>query len=214
MWTADTATNTRMFMPTFRPMSTSTIITMVIIFTTMASDMSRVRAHPTMTMTTAMTMTIRMVITTTMIMATSITITTTTTMATPVATAAHSVPVGSRSLAAVEPRNILVRAWSAILAVGIRPCSGAILILVFAVGQGMVWAGVAATFAMAVGTGLTVAILAALAVSAKDFAVRFAGPESESASWIVRTVEVAGAAAVMLFGLLLLGGALSGAGPT
>jgi nickel/cobalt transporter (NicO) family protein len=77
----------------------------------------------------------------------------------------------------------------------------------------MIWAGVAATFAMAVGTGLTVAVLAALAVSAKDFVVRFAGPESESASWIVRTVEVAGAAAVMLFGLLLLGGALSG-GPT
>jgi ABC-type nickel/cobalt efflux system permease component RcnA len=34
---------------------------------------------------------------------------------------------------------------SAIGAVGLRPCSGAIIVLVFALAQGLFWAGVAAT---------------------------------------------------------------------
>ena len=47
----------------------------------------------------------------------------------------------------------LVNALSTVLAVGIRPCSGAIIILVFALSQGLFAAGVAATFVMAIGTG-------------------------------------------------------------
>ena len=39
-----------------------------------------------------------------------------------------------------------------VFSVGIRPCTGAILVLVFALTQGLFWAGVAATFAMALGT--------------------------------------------------------------
>jgi ABC-type nickel/cobalt efflux system permease component RcnA len=103
----------------------------------------------------------------------------------------------------------LLRAWSAILAVGIRPCSGAIIILVFALAQGLFVAGVAATLVMAVGTGLTVALLATMAVSARGLAVRLAGTQSRLASGLIRTIEIAAAAAVLLLGLLLLGGALS-----
>jgi len=103
----------------------------------------------------------------------------------------------------------LAGAWSAILAVGIRPCSGAIIVLVFALAQGLFVAGIAATFLMAVGTGLTVAILATLAVSARGLAVRLAGTESRLASGLIRTIEIAAAAAVFLLGVLLLGGALS-----
>ena len=40
------------------------------------------------------------------------------------------------------------RGFGAIFAVGIRPCSGAILVLVFALAQGLFWAGIAATFVM------------------------------------------------------------------
>lgn len=104
--------------------------------------------------------------------------------------------------------NWLARAWSAILAVGIRPCSGAIIILVFALSQGLLLAGVAATFVMALGTGLTVAVLAAIAVSAKGLAMRFADAESGRAGLVLRVVEIGGALAVLLFGVLLLGGAL------
>jgi len=110
---------------------------------------------------------------------------------------------------AKRPRSLFASAWGAILAVGIRPCSGAIIILVFALSQGLIAAGIAATFVMALGTGLTVAVLATLAVSARGIAMRFAGPESGAAHGLLRIVEIGGAAAVLLFGLALLGGALS-----
>ncbi|NMK49290.1 nickel/cobalt transporter, partial [Achromobacter sp. Bel] len=58
------------------------------------------------------------------------------------------------------------RAGSAILAVGLRPCSGALIVLVFALSQGFFVAGVASALAMGLGTGLTVAALACLAVAA------------------------------------------------
>src|SRR5882724_8401001 len=44
------------------------------------------------------------------------------------------------------------RGLGAIFAVGLRPCSGAILVLVFALAQGLFWAGIAATFVMGLGT--------------------------------------------------------------
>src|SRR5437773_8616303 len=67
------------------------------------------------------------------------------------------------------------RGLSAIVAVGLRPCSGAILVLVFALAQGMFWAGVAATFVMGLGTAITVAAIATIAVGARVWANRFAG---------------------------------------
>ncbi len=103
----------------------------------------------------------------------------------------------------------LATAWAAILAVGIRPCSGAIIVLVFALSQGVYAMGIASTFVMAVGTGITVAALASIAVLAKDVALRFIGRGSGAAARIYRGLEIAAASAVLLFGLLLLGGALS-----
>jgi nickel/cobalt transporter (NicO) family protein len=65
-----------------------------------------------------------------------------------------------------------------VLAAGLRPCSGAIVVLVFALAQGLFAAGIAATFAMALGTALTTGALAALAVLAKRTALRLAGGRS------------------------------------
>jgi ABC-type nickel/cobalt efflux system permease component RcnA len=62
---------------------------------------------------------------------------------------------------------------------------------------------------MAIGTGLTVALLAALAVSARTVAVRFTGSGSPAAERVVHGAEIVAAAGVLLFGLLLLGGALA-----
>jgi nickel/cobalt exporter len=113
----------------------------------------------------------------------------------------------------VSPAKSLAAAWSAILAVGIRPCSGAIIILVFALAQGLFLAGVAATFVMAIGTGLTVAVLATLAVSARGLAVRLTNSESGLALGAIKAVEIAAALGILLFGLLMLGGAIAGGLP-
>ena len=58
------------------------------------------------------------------------------------------------------------RGFGAIFAVGLRPCSGAILVLVFALAQGLFWAGVVATFVMGLGTAISVAAIATIAVGA------------------------------------------------
>jgi nickel/cobalt exporter len=107
----------------------------------------------------------------------------------------------------------LSRAWAAILAVGIRPCSGAIIVLVFALSQQLLLAGIASVLVMSLGTAITVSTLATLAVSAKDVALRVAGASSPAAERVVRVLEIGAAAFVMLLGLTLLGGALAGGLP-
>jgi nickel/cobalt exporter len=98
------------------------------------------------------------------------------------------------------------RGLSAVFTVGIRPCSGAILVLVFALAQGMFWAGIAATFVMGLGTAITVATIAIVAVSAKGLAGRLAGGRDGGGALLMRGLEFGAAALVMLFGVgLLLG---------
>jgi ABC-type nickel/cobalt efflux system permease component RcnA len=97
------------------------------------------------------------------------------------------------------------RGLSAIFAVGLRPCSGAILVLVFALAQGLFLAGIAATFVMGLGTALTVATIAVIAVSAKGLARRLSSGGDGRGAIVVRAMEF-GAACVVLFlgaGLLL-----------
>ena len=92
------------------------------------------------------------------------------------------------------------------IAVGLRPCSGAIIVLVFALAQGLFWIGVAATFAMGLGTAITVAAIATIAVGARSFAGRLAKSKSGGGMLIVRALETAAALAIILFGVLLLTG--------
>ena len=98
------------------------------------------------------------------------------------------------------------RGLSAIIAVGLRPCSGAILVLVFAFAQGLFWAGVASTFVMGLGTAITVTAIATLAVGAKGLAARLASGRGGSGTLVMRGIEVAAAALVLAFGVLLLTG--------
>lgn len=104
----------------------------------------------------------------------------------------------------VQGKITLARAGSIILAVGLRPCTGALVVLVFALSQGLIGAGIVATLAMAVGTGITVSSLAGLAVGAKDLAVRLFGEGSPMAGKVHRAIEIVGGAIVFLLGITLL----------
>jgi len=101
------------------------------------------------------------------------------------------------------------RGFGAIFAVGIRPCSGAILVLVFALAQGLFWAGIAATFVMGLGTAITVATIAVIAVSAKDLARRLSGGTEGGGALVMRGLEFGAAGLVLLFGVGLLFGYLA-----
>ena len=98
------------------------------------------------------------------------------------------------------------RGLSAIFTVGIRPCSGAILVLVFALAQGLFWAGVTATFVMGLGTAITVATIAVMAVSAKGLARRLSAGREGGGALVMRGVEFAAAGLVLLLGAGLLFG--------
>ena len=79
--------------------------------------------------------------------------------------------------------------------------------LVFSLAQGIFWAGMAATFAMALGTAITTGALATMAVLTKDLALRLAGGQSSRRGEIVaRTLEFAAACLVLALGLALLMG--------
>jgi nickel/cobalt exporter len=98
------------------------------------------------------------------------------------------------------------RGIGAIFAVGIRPCSGAILVLVFALAQGLFWAGVAATVVMGLGTAITVAGIAILAVSAKGLAQRISTGRDGGGALLMRGLEFGAAGLVLLLGAGLLFG--------
>ncbi|MFC6489532.1 nickel/cobalt transporter [Nitratireductor sp. GCM10026969] len=98
--------------------------------------------------------------------------------------------------------------WSAIMAVGLRPCSGALIVLTFSFLNALWLGGIVSVFAMALGTAITVSTLAVLAVTAKNWAVAIAGGGTWS-SRIHTAIEVAGAAAVLLLGLVLLAASLT-----
>jgi nickel/cobalt exporter len=100
-------------------------------------------------------------------------------------------------------------AWSAVVAVGLRPCSGALIVLTFAFLHGLFVGGVLSVFAMAVGTAITVSVLATIAVTAKNWAVALAG-DGRMGNRVHATIEISGAALVFLLGLLLLSASLAG----
>jgi nickel/cobalt exporter len=98
------------------------------------------------------------------------------------------------------------RGLSAVMAVGLRPCSGAIIVLIFALAQDLFWTGVGATLLMGLGTALTVAAIATLAVSARHVAGRIASAQSGWGMLGMRAIEVGASALMIAFGALLLAG--------
>ena len=94
-----------------------------------------------------------------------------------------------------------------ILSVGIRPCSGAIIVLILAFATGLIWAGIATVAAMSIGTGLAVAVLATISVYARKSAMAFAGFLSITDQRLAQLLHMAafiGGLLIAVFGVTLL----------
>jgi ABC-type nickel/cobalt efflux system permease component RcnA len=98
-----------------------------------------------------------------------------------------------------------------VLATGLTPCASAVIILLFALGQGVFLVGIAASLVMAVGMGLTVSLVGILAVFARRGTMRAASSSRSVAPWVRGGLGVLGAAAIACLGLVLFLGAWSGA---
>ncbi len=107
----------------------------------------------------------------------------------------------------------LTRAFSLAVATGIRPCTGAILVLVFANSIGLYWAGIVSTLAMGFGVFLAIAFIAAVTVYAKHHAVKYAVGRGHMLSKMLFGVRMIGGVIIAVIGLILFAGSLnSGAG--
>lgn len=95
------------------------------------------------------------------------------------------------------------QALGVILSVGIRPCSGALVVLIYAKVVGVFYYGIAATLAIGFGTGITVAAIAVISVLARDSLTRLVQAES-SISWdwhkLSLYVKAVGGALLVMFG--------------
>lgn len=91
-----------------------------------------------------------------------------------------------------------------VAAVGLRPCMGALLVLLFALSYGVFFVGMLATAAMSLGTGITVAVLALLSSGARHAALKLAGTMD---GWLLRTywgLSLIGGLALVAIGIALL----------
>jgi ABC-type nickel/cobalt efflux system permease component RcnA len=87
------------------------------------------------------------------------------------------------------------------VAAGLRPCTGALLILLFTAANGVFLFGVASVFAMAIGVGTTVALIAAGATGVRA-AIEAVTGGGGSGALVQRGLAFAAAGFIVLVGAL------------
>jgi nickel/cobalt transporter (NicO) family protein len=102
----------------------------------------------------------------------------------------------------------LGKALSLAFAVGIRPCSGALLVLIFANTLGLYWAGITSTFVMALGTAITVSVIAAIAVYSKKLALSLAKRDDTWLGHAAFALRLGGGLVIIALGGILCWGSL------
>jgi nickel/cobalt exporter len=95
------------------------------------------------------------------------------------------------------------KAFTLAVAVGIRPCMGALLVLISANLMGLYWAGVASAFAMALGTFITVSVIAAVAVYARKAASRLARRDGRWMTWLSFGLRLGGGGVIAGLGAIM-----------
>lgn len=105
-------------------------------------------------------------------------------------------------------------ALGVVMSIGLRPCTGAVLVLVLAFAFDLLWAGIAAVAAMSAGTALALGAMGAVVVVARQRALALAGRGGEgiarrAAAWL----SLAGGCAIAVLGALLLHAAFGPAHP-
>ena len=104
-----------------------------------------------------------------------------------------------------------------IVTIGIRPCTGAIMVLLFANMVGLYWMGVLSAFAMAVGTALTTSLIAMMTLTGKHLVKRYLVASNKNSRESLKAaghyLQLFGGILLVLIGLLLMNGLDSGMSP-
>jgi len=120
---------------------------------------------------------------------------------------AHSDSCGCNHLPSInqiESGNSRHAFLGVVLSIGLRPCSGAVLVLVSSTALQVMWHGALAVFAMSVGTAITIVLLAFLAVKARELASTVVAMQSPLWTLAGAAVGVIGGGLLLLLGLWLI----------
>jgi nickel/cobalt transporter (NicO) family protein len=115
-------------------------------------------------------------------------------------------------MAVEKPEATIRDRLQAVASIGIRPCSGALIVLVFAVARHQAFEGILSVFAMAAGTALTVSVVAVLSVLARGFLARLVSPDHWVKPRLAIGFQFAAACAVFLFGITMMTGLMAADG--
>lgn len=116
----------------------------------------------------------------------------------------HDHGVDPRRLAGAGTRELVLIAIGA----GIRPCTGAIILLVFALTKGLFLAGALSVAAMAIGTAIGTSAFAVLAVKAKVFALNLISGGTSRLRRLALGLELTAGLALATLGAALLVGVM------
>ena len=95
---------------------------------------------------------------------------------------------------------------------GVRPCTGSILVLLFAVANGVFLLGIIASFMMAAGVAITISALGIGAIMLRKSVAGDGEETSPTREMLGKSLSLAGSLAVFVLGGLLFGGALERTG--
>jgi len=113
---------------------------------------------------------------------------------------------GHKHFASAEEINNATT-WQAyagiIVSIGIRPCTGAIMALLFANVIGIYWLGVVSAFMMAIGTAITTSTIALLTISGKKMINGYLNHNGNKNATRSTLLQLTGGVILLLLGLLL-----------
>jgi nickel/cobalt exporter len=89
------------------------------------------------------------------------------------------------------------------ISIGIRPCSGGLLLMFFACLMNEIIAGVVATFAMAIGTGLTTSAIAIAAAQSRKGILKLLGRSEAKLKFVSSTIKILAGLSIVTIGLML-----------
>uniref|UniRef100_A0A2A4Z2J4 Nickel/cobalt efflux system n=1 Tax=OCS116 cluster bacterium TaxID=2030921 RepID=A0A2A4Z2J4_9PROT len=115
---------------------------------------------------------------------------------------------GHDHMPAPQPGQNLKQKLLTIFSIGIRPCTGALIILILAHSLQLYGTAILATFLMAFGTFITISLVATFAVSLQKISQKFSGNMSskykKSYTYIVDALKITLYLFILGFGLLLI----------
>ncbi|EAQ63484.1 hypothetical membrane protein [Marinomonas sp. MED121] len=93
-----------------------------------------------------------------------------------------------------------------VFSIGVRPCSGALLVLIFAKSLGIYWLGMIGAIAMGVGTGAAISLLAFVSIKGAAWLRRFIKPASQGSQWRELFLRLGAASFICVMGVIMMQG--------